>query len=417
MKGMRLFAQRITAMALCFSVMTGMIPFYGIKSFAAAPDASTLGETGGYLQGALQTIEKTYEERKFNYVQGHGFSAERANNLSDVLRGEKAVVVGDNNVKNGPDRQILNRDGTTTYIQDKYCATASESLNAAFDSATGEYRYSMPDGTAMCLEVPADQYDDVLRGMEQKIRDGKVPGVSDPAEAVNYVRKGKYTYEQATNLVKAGNIDSLRYDATNGAIVAASALGISFALDFVSCTMNGESFEDATKKCSIEWAENRRICFCDLCNFQSTGKIRAESWTGDWNRGDCKSPGKGCFHSHPNTFGESAAGLTSSQIAARMASIFAESDHYVGRCCGCAFGERRCGSVPGTDLSTAASEESCGYGSLGSRNNRGRCGRRCRGNSHSSRSGNDAWDFCRRNGRRSSFGICKRCASQQDLCG
>ena len=137
MKEMRLFAQRITAIVLCFSMMMGMIPFYGIKSLAVAPDISTLGEIGGYLQGALQTIEKTYAERKFNYVQGHGFAAERANNLSDVLRGEKAVVVGDNNVKNGPDRQILNRDGATMFIQDKYCATASESLNAAFDSVTG----------------------------------------------------------------------------------------------------------------------------------------------------------------------------------------------------------------------------------------------------------------------------------------
>lgn len=321
MKEMRLFVQRITAMALCFSMMTGMIPFYGIKSFAAAPDASTLGETGGYLQGALQTIEKTYEERKFNYVQGHGFAAERANNLSDVLRGEKAVVVGDNNVKNGPDRQILNRDGTTTYIQDKYCATASESLNAAFDSATGEYRYSMPDGTAMCLEVPADQYDDVLRGMEQKIRDGKVPGVSDPAEAVNYVRKGKYTYEQATNLVKAGNIDSLRYDATNGAIVAASALGISFALDFVSCTMNGESFEDATKNAALNGLKTGGFVFATYVISSQLAKSGLKDGLKPATEAIAKALGKGVSIAILNTFGESAANLTSSQIAARVAGI------------------------------------------------------------------------------------------------
>ena len=159
------------------------------------------------------------------------------------------------------------------------------------------------------------------------------------------------------------------------------------------------------------------ICFCDLCNFQSTGKIRAERWTEACNRSDCKGLGKGRFYSHLQYIWGKCSKSYIQPDRSTGGWYFAESNYYVGCCCGCAFGERRCGSVPGTDLSTAASEESCGYGSLGSRNNRGRCGRRCRGNSHSSRSGNDAWDFCRRNGRRSSFGICKRCASQQDLCG
>ena len=68
-------------------------------------------------------------ERKFTAAQGHGFAAERANNLSDVLHGEKAAIIGDNNAKNGADRKILNRDGTTTYIQDKYYSTASGSVN------------------------------------------------------------------------------------------------------------------------------------------------------------------------------------------------------------------------------------------------------------------------------------------------
>lgn len=203
------------------------------------------------MQGALQTIEKTYAERKFTAAQGHGFAAERANNLSDVLHGENATIVGDNNAKNGADRKILNRDGTTTYIQDKYYSTASGSVNAAFDSVTGEYRYLTSDGTAMWLEVPYDQYEEAIRLMEKKISEGKVPGVSDPSEAVNFVRQGKYTYKQAQNIVKAGNIDSLKYDATNGVITAASSFGISFALDFISCKMNGESFQDATKNAAL----------------------------------------------------------------------------------------------------------------------------------------------------------------------
>ena len=40
----------------------------------------------------------------------------------------------------------------------------------------------------MMLEVPSDQYDEAVELMKQKIGEGKVPGVSDPAEAENLVR-------------------------------------------------------------------------------------------------------------------------------------------------------------------------------------------------------------------------------------
>ena len=133
-------SQRFIAALLCVSLMIGLLPFSALRGYASKEQRPTIGEMGGYLQGALQTIEKTYAERKFAAAQGHGFAAEQANNLSDVLRGEKAVVIGDNNAKNGADRKILNRDGTTTYIQDKYYSTASGSVNAAFDSVTGVYR-------------------------------------------------------------------------------------------------------------------------------------------------------------------------------------------------------------------------------------------------------------------------------------
>ena len=147
----RSISQRFTAMLLCVCLMIGSLPFSALHGYASKNERSAIGELGGYLQGALQTIEKTYAERKFTAAQGHGFAAERANNLSDVLHGEKAAIIGDNNAKNGADRKILNRDGTTTYIQDKYYSTASGSVNAAFDSVTAEYRYLSSDGTAMCL--------------------------------------------------------------------------------------------------------------------------------------------------------------------------------------------------------------------------------------------------------------------------
>lgn len=153
---------------------------------------------------------------------GHGELAEEANNMVDRLQGHDARILGRDNAKNGPDRLV---DGI--YIQTKYYKSARGSLESSFDSATHQYRY-MKDGKPMQLEVPKDQYEQVLRGFENKIRQGKVPGVTDPREAKNIVREGKITYQQARNLTKAGTIDSLKYDVATGAVVCTCALGISF---------------------------------------------------------------------------------------------------------------------------------------------------------------------------------------------
>ena len=83
----------------------------------------------------------------------------------------------------------------------------------------------------MQLEVPADQYDSSVSLMKEKIKWGKVRNVTDPAEAESIIRKGKFTYKQAVNLTKVGNIDSLKYDAATGVITAVSAAGISFVLN------------------------------------------------------------------------------------------------------------------------------------------------------------------------------------------
>ena len=39
-------------------------------------------------------------------------------------------------------------------------------------------------------------------------------------EAKNIVKKGHFTYEQAKNIAKAGTVESITYDAVNGAIIA-----------------------------------------------------------------------------------------------------------------------------------------------------------------------------------------------------
>lgn len=43
---------------------------------------------------------------KFQAAQGHGFAAEQANNLHDILTGKDAKIVGVDNAKDGPDRIV-----------------------------------------------------------------------------------------------------------------------------------------------------------------------------------------------------------------------------------------------------------------------------------------------------------------------
>lgn len=199
--------------------------------------------TGGSAIGNYGTTNKLFNEEKFHAKQGHGFAAERANCLYDKLHGHDSVIVGDNNAKNGPDRIV---DGVE--IQSKYCAKGSRCINECFeDGGKGKFRYYTKSGKPMEIEVPSDKYDGAVMAMEEKIRRGQVNGVSDPSEAKNIVRKGHFTYEQAKNIAKAGTVESLKYDAINGTVIAGSALGVTAILTFASAIWNGDDPEIALK--------------------------------------------------------------------------------------------------------------------------------------------------------------------------
>ena len=195
---------------------------------------------GGLLFGQHGQVNKLFDEEKFNANQGHGFAAERANHLYDKLHGHDAKLLGDNNIKNGADRMV---DGVL--IQSKYCKTGAKCINECFDK-DGNFRYQV-NGKPMQIEVPSDKYDEAVRAMEEKIRNGKVPGVSDTQEAKNIVRKGHFTYEQAKNIAKAGTIESLTYDAVNGMIIATSAFGVSTLITIATNLWTGEDFVTSLK--------------------------------------------------------------------------------------------------------------------------------------------------------------------------
>lgn len=154
--------------------------------------------------------------------QGHGFAAERGNHLTDKIQLKDAHILGDDNAKNGADRLVNGSE-----IQTKYCATAARSVGAGFDGQNGNYRYYDSNGTPMQLEVPKDQYSKALETMENKIRDGKVPGVTDPAEATKLVRQGHLTYSEHKTLLSLArsnlSLTTLRKDLSSASQLEVSA--------------------------------------------------------------------------------------------------------------------------------------------------------------------------------------------------
>lgn len=142
--------------------------FWNIPAFPKMTGAMS----GGNSISTYSTVNKLYDEEKFHARQGHGFAAERANNLFDKLTGHDAHIVGDDNQKNGADRIL---DGN--YIQSKYCGTGSRCINECFENnGHGNFRY-MHKGKPMQIEVPSDKYEAAIEAMKVKIERGQVPGV------------------------------------------------------------------------------------------------------------------------------------------------------------------------------------------------------------------------------------------------
>lgn len=163
--------------------------------------------------------------------KGHGNFAEKAGVRIDRLNGNKTEWVGPDNRKDGADKIVNNKA-----VQCKYCSSASSSVSNCFrtNKTTGakEFRYYDLNGKPMQVEVPKDQYEKAVESFERRIKKGEVPGVTDPAEARNIIRKGDLTYQQAKNLAKAGTVESITYDAVTGAINCSAIGGISALVSF-----------------------------------------------------------------------------------------------------------------------------------------------------------------------------------------
>ncbi len=228
-------------------------------------DLESDGAFYGINQSAQRyTINRIFDEAKFaTPLVGHGWAAERGNNLIDNIKGlvmgHHATVIGDNNIANGPDRRTVYSNGSVQLIQSKYHNSASQSIASSFDS--GRYRYYDAANKPMAIEVPSDQYLEAITYMKRRIANGEVPGVSDVNKASEIVKKGNLTFQQAKHIAKAGTVESILYDSAHACVTAASAMGISTAIGFAVNLWNGNSYETALKESIMQGLETGGISF------------------------------------------------------------------------------------------------------------------------------------------------------------
>lgn len=99
------------------------IALNGSKEITFAVDMESDGAFYGVNQSAQKyTINRIFDEEKFTYPKtGHGWAAERGNNLIDNLKGfvkgQHSTIIGDDNEKNGADRVTTFSDGSRLLIQ------------------------------------------------------------------------------------------------------------------------------------------------------------------------------------------------------------------------------------------------------------------------------------------------------------
>lgn len=179
--------------------------------------------------------------------QGQGDAFENANHLVDKLTGHDASIIGDvrdpetgHIIRAGADRVV---DGVK--IQSKCWVTPSKTIGDCFEN--GQYKYFNSDGSPMSIEVPKDQYDECIKIMRKRISEGKVPGVTDPNEAENLVRKGHFSYKTCKNIAKAGTIESVAFDAAGGVIIGTQSGLISAAITYAISIWNDMEPKDALK--------------------------------------------------------------------------------------------------------------------------------------------------------------------------
>lgn len=212
-------------------------------------DIGKAAEMGGIGAG-LEASENIRTNEIKNYMdgaRGGDYAAEYGNNAIDRLLGNKVENLAQQldpqtgrQIKDGADRMV-----NGVQIQTKYYQIASESIGAAFEHK--QARYINPDGTMMPIEVPKGQGKEAIELMKKRIKNGQVPGETNPDNAKNYVREGYFTYFQANNIAITGTIEGLVVDSAQGIVCSIPGAGFSSIITFASAVWNGHELKDAAK--------------------------------------------------------------------------------------------------------------------------------------------------------------------------
>lgn len=207
-----------------------------------APKEQALVQVG-IVKAASESAAIYGENVVLNASRGHGFAAEKANHLHDVLTLEKATHDGIDLRKYGADRTV-----NGVQIQTKYCSKGASCISECF--VDGQFVYWTDQGLPMQIEVPHNKWDDAVKAMRRRIekgevvleRDGRiVASITDPDQAPSLVRQGHYDYETVQAIAKSGTVESLTFDSINGIRLAGTAAGVTAVLTYANAIWNGQS--------------------------------------------------------------------------------------------------------------------------------------------------------------------------------
>ena len=166
-------------------------------------------ETPGIIDGIFSSAENYAGNVKMGGTRGHGFAAEKVNNLWDKICGKAAKIIGDSNSKNGADRVV-----NGVKIQTKFCSSGGKCIRECFHGE--KFRYWDGGNKPMKIEVPKDFYGDAKRSFAQHVeRDPSQFGISGSKEQIREaaekladetIKESPFTYNQAKNIARFGTV-------------------------------------------------------------------------------------------------------------------------------------------------------------------------------------------------------------------
>ena len=135
-------------------------------------------------------------------------------------------------------------DLNITSVSSRYCDDSEATARSLFDD----------DGTFLFdnsyVEVPPEQYDQIISSLKEKIKLGKVKTssgktIKNPDTILQNIKKGGLSYKQVRNIARAGNIDSLKFDIKTNAVSCSCSLGVSFAIGMALSIWGGQNIRQA----------------------------------------------------------------------------------------------------------------------------------------------------------------------------